>query len=106
MIMNVQERLVALNLLPKEGNFTNLKLIRIAKEALSFDEEENRLLNFQQVGNQLVWNQEADIQKKVTLGEVATMMLIDVLKKLNTESKLKDEHFSLYEKFVENREGN
>ena len=101
MELNVLERLIALNLLPQEGTFTNLKLIRVAREELSFNEEENKALSFQQNGEQVVWNQEATILKEVNLGEVVSLMLVDALKKLNDEEKLQEQHFSLYEKFVE-----
>jgi hypothetical protein len=102
MKLNVLERLMASSLLPKEGNFTNLKLIRVAREALSFNEDENKILNFRQTGDQLVWDTKANILKNINLGEVATIMLVDALKKLDADGKLTDEHFSLYEKFVEN----
>ena len=46
MKLNVLERIVLLNILPQQGSFSNLKLLRVAKEALSFTEEENKLLNF------------------------------------------------------------
>lgn len=44
--LNVLERLMLLNLLPKEGSFANLKLLRVVREALSFSESENRALQF------------------------------------------------------------
>jgi len=102
--LNVLERLMALNLLPKEGTFTNLKLIRVAREELSFNEAENKALNFQQVGDQLKWTQAADTFMEINLGQVVTLVIVDALKKLDTGGKLKDEHVSLYEKFVEKKE--
>lgn len=101
MELNISERLVALNLFPQEGTFVNLKLIRMAREELSFDEEENKNLSFQQKGNQLTWSSKTNILKEVDLGEVVSSMLVDVLKKLNTDGKLREEHFSLYEKMIE-----
>ena len=56
MQLNVLERLILLNILPTEGSFTNLKLVRVTRENLSFTEEENKALNFRQEGAQLVWN--------------------------------------------------
>ena len=103
MKLNVLERLGLLNILPSEGSFTNLKLIRKAKEELSFDEKENKALGFRQTEDRLMWN-EVDIIKDVKLGEVATMMIVDRLKKLDKEGALKEEQFSLYEKFVEKGE--
>ena len=100
MELNTLERLVALNLLPNEGTFTNLKLIRVAREELSFNEEEHKALNFQQTEGQLAWKQEADVIKDVHIGEVVNLILEEELKKLDKEGKLKNEQLSLYEKII------
>jgi len=102
--LTVLERLVLSNLLPKEGNFTNLKIIRQLKEDLSFDELENKRLGFIQDGDQVKWNMEAGakIMKKLEFADDSIMKetIIKELKKLNDEDKLRDEHFTLYEKFI------
>lgn len=100
MNFNISERLVTLNLLPREGTFANLKLIRVAREKLSFNEAENKALGFHQKGDQLKWNPKVTALKKIDLGEVVSLMLIDALKKLDTDGKLREEHFSLYEKMI------
>ena len=46
MLLSVMERLIVMGLLPVKDNYTNLKLLRVARESLSFTEEENKLLNF------------------------------------------------------------
>lgn len=102
--LTVVERLVLLNILPKEGDFTTIKLVRKLRENLSFDEDEHKKLNFVQDGDQVRWNQEALTDKYIQIGEKQSDLIHDALKKLNDEKKLTNEHFSLYEKFVENRE--
>lgn len=102
MKLSVSDRLTMLNLLPKEGTFVNLKLIRVAREELSFNEVENRALGFQQKGNQLTWDPKVVISKEINLDQVTTLMVADALKGLNEKGMLRDEHVSLYEKFVEN----
>ena len=61
MKLSVIERLTLQAMLPEKGSFTNLKLIRVAREALSFTDAEHRLLQFrvETVGDQQVskWNQ-------------------------------------------------
>lgn len=99
MDLSVVERLILMNLLPNEGTYINLKLVRVAREELSFSDEEVKLLQFVQDGEQVKWNMEANILKDVTLGEVVTIMVVDSLKKLDGEGKLKNEHFTLFEKF-------
>ena len=101
MELNVLERLVLLNILPKEGDFTTLKLVRKAREVLSFDDLENKRLDFIQDGDQVRWNESTNIMKKVELGEMMTIKVVEELKKLNKDEKLREEQFTLYEKFVE-----
>ena len=100
MELNVLERLVLQGLLPKEGNYTTLKLLRVCREALSFDDLENKRLAFFQDGDQVRWNEGVDIVKDIKIGEVMRLEIIASLKKLEEEKKLRDEHFTLYEKFV------
>ena len=102
--LTVIERLVLLNILPKEGDFTTIKLLRKLRENLSFDEDEHKKLNFVQDGDQVRWNMTAVVEKRIAIGEKQSDIIHSALKKLNDEKKLTDEHFSLYEKFVENRE--
>ena len=103
MELTVLERMVLQSLLPKESDYTTLKLVRIAREELSFDDIENQKLKFVQDGDQVRWNENTDVKdKEIEFGEVVTLMIVAELKKLEGEKKLKDEHFTLYEKFVEN----
>jgi len=100
MELNVLERLLVLNLLPKEGTFTNLKLLRVARENLSFTEEENKVLKFKQENDQIVWVNDAVDAKEIDTGEVVKELIVKELKKLDKEEKLKDEFLSLYSKFI------
>ena len=100
MKLNVLERLILLNLLPKEGSFANIKLLRVARENLSFNEKENKDLNFQQVDTQLNWTNGVVGDKPIELGEIVTQMVVKALKKLNDEEKITEEHASIYEKFI------
>lgn len=101
MNLTVLERLVLLNILPKEGDFTTLKLVRKAREALSFDDLENKRLGFIQDGGQVRWNESANVVKDIDLGEMMTIRVVEELKKMDKEEKLREEQFTIYEKFVE-----
>jgi len=102
--LSVVERIVLLNLLPKEGNFNTLKLIRVARESLSFNDIENQKLKFKQNGDQVVWDVQGaidiDAHFEAEIGETANQLIVDELTKLDKEGKLTDEIFSLYEKFM------
>ncbi len=95
------DRLILLNILPKEGDFTTLKIIRKLREDLSFSEEEHAALEFKNEGGNVQWKQAGDIPKEVTIGEKATDLIVEVLKKLDKEKKLQESHVSIYERFVE-----
>ena len=101
MELTVKERLILMQLLPKEGNFTTLKLMRKLKEELSFDEEEHKILQFKSTSNQLSWDFEQSVMKDVQIGEVMMEKITTDLKKMDKESKLTEDHFSLFEKFCE-----
>lgn len=101
MKLNVIERVMLANILPPTGSFANIKLLRVAKEALSFDDLENKKLKFVQNEDQLIWDPKADVKDKdINLGEIVTQMVVKELKKLDEEEKLTDQHFSLFEKFI------
>ncbi len=100
MELRVYDRLILLNILPKEGDFTTLKIIRKLREDLSFSESEHAILQFKQDGGNVQWKQEGDIPIEISIGEKATDLIVEVLKKLDKEKKLQDQHFSLYELFV------
>ena len=67
MQLSVLERLTILGLLPTKGNYTNLKLLRVAKEELSFSDEEHKALNFRQEGTgdkvKTLWNTQQIVNK-------------------------------------------
>lgn len=102
MELTVAERLVLANVLPAEGNFTTLRLVRKLREDLSFDDKEHKELEFVQAGDKISWNpvKAETLMKDVEVGEIMTETIKEALKKLNDEKKLKDEHISLYEKFI------
>jgi len=132
------ERMMLLNLLPPTGTFANLKVLRIAKEALSFDDKEHKLLNIRYEGEgdraQMRWDNHTIVEKatgievvgnpevvqemirkspdafemkpimndkNVIMGEIVTQMIVKKLKELNGKEELTEQHYSLYEKFVE-----
>ena len=108
MKLTILDRVILSNILPKEGSFANLRLLRVVREEISFNEEENKLLKFQQDGNQLRWESKVVDGKQVDafperdfrIGDVVTKLIRDELEKLNDNSKLTEQHFSIYEKFV------
>jgi hypothetical protein len=100
MLLSVFDRLILLNIMPKEGDITTLKIIRKLKDDLSFSEEEHTALQFKNEDGQIMWKEDADIQKEIEIGEKATDIIAEALKALNKAKKLTEAHISIYERFT------
>ena len=132
MQLNILERLALLEIIPKEGDFVTLKLVRKLRETLSFSEVEIAQIDFNQnwrcpkcqketaspdapkcecgsymasTGN-VVWDREKGekVLKEIHMGEKMMTMCVTTLKKLDSEKKLTESYFSLYEKFIKAEE--
>jgi len=99
MKLSVLERILLGELLPKVGSFTNLKLLRVVKEDLSFSEKENMLLDFTQQGELTKWKLNAVGDKSISIGEVASKLIRDKILELNKQEKLTESHLTICEKF-------
>jgi len=100
MKLNIAERFMVLGMLPKESNFATLKIVRQLQESLSLTEEEFKDFDVKQEGQQIQWNKKGTEEKEIEIGEKATDIIIEALKKLNDNNKLTPQHISLYEKFI------
>jgi len=104
MKLNVVERVLLGGMMVSyKGNFVNLKLVREGREALSFNEEENRDLKFTANGNQMNWDPEASLKYQdveINLGDNVSSIIKKMLIDLNEKEELTEQHFSLYEKFI------
>ncbi len=100
MILTVLERLTTLRILPKEGNFANLKILNDLRMNLSYTEEETKEwgIDINQEKQTVSWeeNGEADIP----IGEKATGIIVDELRNLDKQNKLTNDMISIYEKFI------
>ena len=100
MKLTVNDRLILLGIIPLQGDFTTLKIIRDMRGELSFTEEEHKILKFRQEETMVYWEEGLE-DKEINFGEKATDIIVDAFKKLNEQKKLRIEHMELYEKFVE-----
>jgi len=104
MKLDVLERILLGDILAThKDNFATLKLVREARENLSFNETELKSLNFVMVGKSAQWNREAaiaideiDIEINETVIGIAQKVLLD----FNDKSMLSEQHISLFEKIV------
>lgn len=103
MKLNLHDRLIFLSLLPREENFSTMRIIRKVSKDLGITDEEYKEYEVKQLENgkisfDPVKGQE---EKEFEIGEVAIHLIKTALEKLDKEKKLVQEHLSIYEKFVE-----
>ncbi len=97
-------RLVALSLLPVEGTYATLKIVREMQMELAPTEEESKLAGIVDdlltggVQATLGWDKVED--KEIIFGDIAKAIIVSALEKLEKEEKLTQQHFDLYRWFV------
>ena len=102
MELTVIERIHLLDILPREGDITTLRIVRQLREDLSFSEDEHKALAFEQQANGTInWKLDAEVVKEVSIGTKAKKLIVDALQRLNTEKKLREAHLPLFERFAE-----
>ena len=100
MILNVVERLVLLSILPKEGNYATLKVLRELRLNIGFTEEELKLwqiVSDDELGA-IRWGTNGEAE--IPIGEKATDIIVDALRKLDQMGKLEEHMFDIYERFI------
>lgn len=100
MNLNTKERLILVATLPKEGDFTTLKIVRQLREDLSFSEDEHARLHFVNTPEGVQWQQGGDQPREFAIGAKAKEIIVAALQQLNDAKRLTADHLSLYEKFV------
>ena len=100
MKLNVLERILALGILPEAGNFATLKIVNDLKMSLGLTEVEYKEFEVKQKGDTMTWNEKGAEEREIKMGEKATDILIEALKKLDKEETLTNQQMSLYEKFI------
>lgn len=101
MQLNVMERMILLNILPKEGDYSTLKILRQLREELSFSEEEHKVLDFSKPADGVIqWDNDKDFSKEIQIGPKANQIIVESLEYLNNTKKLNEQTMPLYERFV------
>lgn len=109
MNFTIGERIALLSILPAEGNIVTLRVIKELRTELGFTEDEIkkcRISNHMQPDGKAYVTWDSDFSKTVkdvTIGDVAKGIIVESLKILEEQKKLRLELFDLYEKFVESK---
>ena len=100
MYLSVLERVIALSILPRQGDYAMLKIRNTLELSLAFTEEEIKAwgISSDPETGRTTWKD--DVEAEIPIGEKATDIIVDALKKLNRDKKLPVEAMSLYEKFI------
>lgn len=105
MELSVFERLILLNVLPKEGDLTTIRIVRKLRESLSFTEDEHAKLQFTQEGDRVIWLPGVVGDVPIEIGPKATELIRATLEGLDKQKKLTEEHLDLCDKFGVGAEG-
>ena len=103
------DRMVCLALLPAEGSFATLKIVRELQMELAPSEEEYKAAGLKPdlltggitVDPEKGWDKVEE--KEIVFGDIAKAIIVAALEKLDAEEKLTQQHFILYELFVEGK---
>ncbi len=100
MKLTLLERLTLQKVLPKESNFTTLKVLNALKLALAPSEEEFKEFGIEVGEGKATWNEKGLEEREVEIGEKATDIIKESLIELDKNKRLSVDHISLYEKFI------
>jgi len=98
--LDVGERMIAIGVLPREGNIVTLKIIRDLKTRLGISAQEYQDFGIVQDEEKFSWNQKGMVQREFDFADVEVDLIKNCLKKLDSENKLHQDMVSVYEKFV------
>jgi hypothetical protein len=106
MKLSVRDRLLLLEILPREGDITTIRLVRKLREDLSFSEEEHEVLGLSYTQNPngttgVTWNELNEVPVEFEFGLKVTELIRDSLNTLNTQKKLTEAHLALYDLFTQ-----
>ena len=102
MELKVFDRIMLLNILPKEGDYRTLKQLRLFREALAFTDEENAALAFEDDGAGMIqWKTESDMPVEIAIAPPVREAIVTVLKRLDAQKKLREDQMGLYERFMD-----
>jgi alpha-tubulin suppressor-like RCC1 family protein len=106
MELTIKERIIILGLLPRETNFSTLKVVRDVENEIGFSETDLKTFEIVTEGDSIKWNaalEAAMSPKDCKMGDRAYEIIKQAIKKLDDSNMLTKDHFSLYEKFVQEK---
>ena len=106
MLLTLKERLLLLNILPKEGDLVTQRVVRELQSNLGVKDEEFKELNIQSLPDGRVsWDLTKDTGKNFVIGNKSTEIIGVALTELDKQKKVTTDFLSLYDKFMAEKEG-
>lgn len=104
MKLSILERLLLMQILPKDGmSSVQVKIVKDLFDALGFSEKEVKTYKIKEVENNgktsVAWNDNKGYTKDVPIGDIGTIVIKDALKKLSDSKALDLSFLSLLDKF-------
>ena len=103
--LNLAERFSFLDLLPKQENYSTLRIVRKVSKDLGVTDAEYKEFDIKQEQEKVTWDpKKAEKEKEFEIGEIAIQLAVTALERLNKDKKLEQKQYSLYEKFVKDKD--
>jgi len=102
--LTVKQRINLQSILPQQGDFLTVKMIRVLREELSFSQKEHELLKLVSLKDGSVsWDGKAaeGCTKEVEIPETVVSIIKETLEKLNAQKKITEAHLDFYEMFMD-----
>lgn len=99
MDLNIGERLALLSVIPKEGNFVTVRVIKNLISKLALTDTEIQYCEVSEKDGNVQWNSNGNLYTDFLFELVELDIIKKTLKELDSTNKLNVDTFSLYEKF-------
>lgn len=102
--LTVKQRIDLQSILPEQGDFLTVKMIRVLREDLSFSDAEHKSLKFVNYPNGSVkWDGPAAkiCVKEVEIPETIVSTIKKILEKANAAKQITEAHLDFYEMFMD-----
>lgn len=98
--LTIIERIRLLSILPKEGNFITLRLIKGLTEKIGFSPQEITDFEIKEENGMVHWNEKGNIPINIEFLDAENDLIKKELKALDSVNKLTMDLFTIYEKFI------
>jgi len=104
MELNINERMVIIQVCPEKGNFKTMTTVDNLRRILHLSEEEVVEYGFTQGPEGLAWNKKGIVRKELKISELQTELIMESFEKLNSSSELTLQQFQVYKHLKEELE--